>query len=259
MRLTFLFVILLLSSCSSYMNEFYRDLDRAERDQESLDTDYGQDQFNQYRKKTRRTSQVFNNPDARISSKGNRNLEPGVKREYKSEEVAKKRYKANDLTDNGSDGSLWAANDQNAFLFSNSKLKTSGDIIQINVQSKLRNEITMELKKNFPDNPYDKKPDAAAKPDTPASPAADAAPKTAEAKAQASDQSANEGGNDKISSVIIEEINRDHVLIRGRKYVLFKGRKRMVEVQALVARKSINDDDLVNSDEVIESNIQVVK
>lgn len=245
--------LLTLTSCASYVDQFYREMDRAERDQSSLDVE--DDPMASIRRRPKKTSLVYNNPEMR-TTKNTSQLAPAVKREYKPEKEAIKRVTASDLTDNGSDGSLWASNDQSAFLFASNKNKSSGDIVQINVQPRLRNEITLELKKNFPDNPFEKKPDAEGK-TAPATPGA--TPETAKATAQANDQIANEGGNDKISSVVIEEINRDHLLVRGRKYVLFKNKKRMVEVQALVSRKAITDDDMINSDEIIESSVQVVR
>lgn len=252
---SFLIFLLTLTSCASYVNQFHRELDRAERrDDNSLDIE--EDPTASVRNRPRKSSVVYNNPEMR-TTKNTNHLAPTVKREYKSEKEAQRRVTASDLTDNGSDGSLWASNDQSAFLFASNKNKSSGDIVQINVQPRLRNEITLELKKNFPDNPFDKKPDAEGKTATAATPGAN--PETAKTAAQANDQTANEGGNDKISSVVIEEINRDHLLVRGRKYVLFKNKKRMVEVQALVSRKTISDDDMINSDEVIESSVQVVR
>lgn len=115
--------------------------------------------------------------------------------------------------------------------------------------AKLRNEITLELKRAFPDNPYEtaKAPATAATPATPAAGAA--APAATDAGSD----------TDKISSVVVEEINREHLLIKGRKNVLFKNRKRMVEVQALVSRKDITDNDSVSSDSIIESNVTVVR
>lgn len=253
MKILALFSLLLLTSCASYVNSFHRELDRAEREESSLDIE--ENGLEQVRKTPRKTSMVYNNPDMR-TTKNTNYLAPSVKREYKSEKAALKRVTASDLTDSGSDGSLWASNDQNAFLFSDSRNKSSGDIVQINVQPRLRNEITLELKKNFPDNPFEKRADGQ-KDGAPGAPGA--TPETAQAAAQANDQSANDGGSDKISSVVIEEINRDHLLVRGRKNVLFKNKKRMIEVQALVSRKHITDDDIINSDEIIESSVQVVR
>lgn len=252
----------LLASCGSFVDSMYQDLDRQERvyaDEEAQNTPYP-DQFDQYRKNTkRRTSSVYNKPGRNrddVTTNTQKNVNPDVKRRYQDERVALKRTTASDLTDQGNDGSLWGSADPNAFLFATSKSKSSGDIIQINVAAKLRNEITMELKRAFPENPYEakakaegeKKADGAA-----ATPAAPGAPVAAAA------ETTDTGSQDRISSVVVEEINREHLLIKGRKNVLYKSRKRMVEVQALVSRKDITDDDAVSSDAILESNVSVVR
>ena len=242
----------LLASCSSFIDGMYRDLERSERMAADDENEAYPDQFDQYRKNTkRRTSSVYNKPGRNrgdVSTNTQNTVNPEVKRQYQDEKVALKRVTASDLTDTGNDGSLWGSGDPNAFLFATSKSKSAGDIVQINVLNKLKNEITLELKRAFPENPYEgKKPDGAAA--TP--PAAVAAAATTPAEAA--------DAQDKISSVVVEEINREHLLIKGRKNVLFKNRKRMVEVQALVSRKDISDNDMVNSDAILESNISVVR
>lgn len=263
MRLKFYLILAtlsLLTSCSSYMNSIYKEFenqDRAVVDAEN-ENNY-EDQFDQFRKTKRRTSQVYNKP-----KKGNNGVttntqavvEPNVKRQYKDERTALKRYTASDFTDGEGDGSLWAGSDPNAFLFSSSKSKTSGDIVQINVGNKLKDEITMELKRAFPDNPYEAK---AAKENE--SKAGASTPGAAGGNEKKPASVAEAGGDvkDKISSVIVEEINREHLLVKGRKNVLFKNKKRMVEVQALVSRKDISDDDSINSDSILETNVSVVR
>jgi flagellar basal body L-ring protein FlgH len=239
----------------------YRDLDRQERvasDAEEDNQAYP-DQFDQYRKNTkRRTSSVYNKPGrdrGEVSTNTQKTVNPEVKRQYQDERVALKRTTASDLTDTGNDGSLWGGGDANAFLFATSKSKSSGDIIQINVLTKLRNEITLELKRAFPENPYENSGKAPASVATPPTAAAPGAPAAAAATA-AADTGAD---TDKISGVVVEEINREHLLIKGRKNVLFKNRKRMVEVQALVSRKDILDNDSVSSDAILESNVTVVR
>lgn len=249
-------LLLLLTSCSSFMDGMYKDLDRQERtfaDEDENNSDL--DQFDQYRKNTKRkTSSVYNKPGRNrgdISTNSQKVLNPDIKRQYQDEKVALKRVTASDLTDNGNDGSLWAGSDPNAFLFSSSKSKSSGDIIQINVLNKLKNEITMELKKAFPENPFEAKSKAENEKKADGTPAATAA--------AAVTPEAESTSQDRISSVVVEEINREHLLIKGRKNVLFKNRKRMVEVQALVSRKDITDDDSVSSDAILESNVSVVR
>lgn len=261
MKLTSLLLLsslTILTSCSSLIDGVYRDLDRQERIASNEEDDNSApDQFDQYRKNTKRkTSAVYNKPGRNrgdVTTSNAKTVDPGVKRQYQDERKALKRVTASDLTDNGNDGSLWGGSDPNAFLFSTSKSKTSGDIVQINVLGKLRNEITMELKRAFPENPFEAKAADEKKPDAPA-----VAATTPDPAAKGSDI-VPEAGNDRISSVVVEEINREHLLIKGRKNVLFKNRKRMVEVQALVSRKDITDDDSVSSDAILESNVSVVR
>lgn len=243
------------TSCSTYMNSIYKDFEQQERNNSEIDV---ADSFDQYRHPKRRTSTEYNRVDRTVTTANEKSVSPSIKRQYKAEKEAVKRYTASDLTDNGNDGSLWAGSDPNAFLFSNNKNKNSGDIIQISVLPRLKNEITMELKKAFPDNPFETKAAPEAKTGEPK--AADAsADKPAEKRDIASETPATDISQDKISGVVVEEINREHLLIKGRKNVLFKNRKRMVEVQALVSRKDIGDNDTISSDAILESNVTVVR
>jgi hypothetical protein len=60
----FLLSLTLFTSCSSFVDGMYRDLDRQERmsaDAEEENSNAGYDQFDQYRKK-RRTSSEYNRP-----------------------------------------------------------------------------------------------------------------------------------------------------------------------------------------------------
>jgi flagellar L-ring protein precursor FlgH len=246
----------LFTSCSSYMNTIYKDFEQ--QDHQNSEVDIPTDGFEQYRHPKRRTSTEYNRVDRTITTGNEKSVTPNIKRQYKAEKEAVKRYTASDLTDKGSDGSLWAGSDPNAFLFSNNRSKNSGDIIQISVLPRLKNEITMELKKAFPDNPYDTK--AGAEATKPTDPKAPATEKPATDKKEAvADTAGGDSAQDKISGVVVEEINREHLLIKGRKNVLFKNRKRMVEVQALVSRKDIGENDTVSSDAILESNVTVVR
>ncbi len=236
------------------MNSVYKDFEQQER--QNSEVDIPSDNFDQFRHPKRRTSSEYNRVDRTVTTANEKNLYPAVKRQYKNEKEAVKRYTANDLTDSGNDGSLWSGSDPNAFLFSNNKSKSSGDIVQINVLPRLKNEITMELKKAFPENPFEAKVANESK----AGETKPANDKAAEKKEVAPEANAGaENAQDKISGVVVEEINRDHLLIKGRKNVLYKNRKRMVEVQALVSRKDIGDNDTINSDAILESNVSVVR
>lgn len=240
----------LLTSCSSYMNALYKDFENQEQLNAEVDTQ--EDGFNYLRNTKRKTSSVYNNPNKSINTNNQKYVEPQIKRQYKDEKAALKRTTASDFEDNGSDGSLWVSSDPNSFLFTQVKAKATGDLVQINVGSKLKEEITLELKKAFPDNPYEAKAQNEAE-------KKDGADKKTVAVPSANTGASESEIKDKISSVIVEEINREHLLIKGRKNVLYKNRKRMVEIQALVSRKDINNDDIVNSDSILESNISIVR
>lgn len=261
---TLLILMVLFTSCSSYINSVYRDLDREERahiDSEDEAQNREFDQFDQYRKNTkRRTSSVYNKPkknrkSQELTTEDQRIVSPNIKRKYQDEKTALKRTTASDLTDSGNDGSLWTSNDPNAFLFSTSRSKNTGDIVQINVMNKLKNEISLELKRAFPDNPYEQK--AKTKGGDGDKNDDNKNPTSASSPAESSSTSGDP--QDKISGVVIEEINREHLLVKGRKNVLFKSRKRLVEVQALVSRKDIADDDVINSDTILETSVSVIR
>lgn len=248
--------LVFLSSCSSYMNTMYRDFENQDRANSEIDIP--DNHFDQFRNNKRHTSTEYNKVDKNITSADHKFLAPATKRQYKDEKQLAKRYTASDLTDNNGDGSLWAGSDPNAFLFASSKSKNNGDIVQINVLPKLREEISLELKKAFPDNPYEVRANAETK-DSKDSKAAEIKAPPVEQKTASKDEGLAPDAHDKISGVVVEEINREHLLVKGRKNVLFKNRKRMVEVQALVSRKDIGDDDTISSDAILESNVVVVK
>ena len=62
-----------------------------------------------------------------------------------------------------------------------------------------------------------------------------------------------------LSSVVTEEINNSYVIVRGRKEVLFRKRKRLIEIQGLIARKDVSPDDKITSDNFLESSIKIIR
>lgn len=214
-----------LFGCATYVDSIHAKFDRTERKAKQTKTAMPDEQGLEVLRVNKK------NPGF------NANEEPSILRRYSDGSLSKERKKSKDLVDNGSDGSLWNGSNPNNFLFTNDNRKTAGDIIQIQVMAKLKNEIAMELKKAFPDNPYD-------------------------VKNAANDPKKNEEedkSQDRISGIIAEEISRDHLLVKGRKGVLFKNRKRLIEVSALVSRKDISDVNVINSDAIIENSVKVVK
>jgi len=191
-----------------------------------------------------------------INSESNPYVVPSVKRDYKNPDARRKRYKANDIADNRGDGSLWSGVEgRNNYLFTENEKKTNGDIILIKVAGRLKNEITAELKRAFPTPVKKSNKKEEDKKET-------AGPAPAAADKAAGDDKVDDSTDkvyDRISSVVIEEINDDHILLRGRKNVLYHKRKRVIEVQALVARRDVQVDDTVNSNQILESQVIVLR
>ena len=239
MKFVFLILALLTTSCANYINKIHADLDRGEVQRQAIkrEKDITFSQFRNHEFKDR------------VNSNNQKNLLPRTKRLYSKKPA---RVKADDLTDNVSSASLWSGNGNENYLFTKNKWKRNGDIVLLQVKKDLKNEITMELKRAFPIMPK-KTP----KKDKPG--ADNQANAQAATQPQGEEQVKEEKVYDKISSVIIEEISKDHLLIRGQKFLLFRNRKHLVEVQALVARKDIMDDDTIDSTSVLESTVSVLR
>jgi flagellar L-ring protein FlgH len=231
--------LLLLASCSSVVDDMHRDLDQGERRARRR---VNPNQFDQFRKGKKLRKRAGS-----LSTANRRSLLPKIKRKYEQAKEKQRRLKADDLNDNSDVGSLWTGSGNDGFLFTKDTDKRHGDIVVLNVFKKFKKEISVELRRTFPDAPLDE----AAKKKKEEAAAAAATPKTKEAK--------DDEVIDRISTVVIEEINRDHLLVRGRKALLFKKRKRLVEVQALINRRDIADDDSVGSDKFLESSIHVLR
>ncbi len=245
--LIFITILSNLSSCANYISKMHGEFDRANGIEEAQQPSARNDKFNMYRQ-----NQQANTSPNMINSSNKPYVAPAVKRQYTNSTNIRKRYKANDLVDNQNTGSLWAGEKaKDNYLFTNDNHKSNGDIILIKVATKLKDEITAELKRAFP-SPINTNP-------TPAPGANPQAAGPAPASNQSSQDESADVIYDRISSVVVEEINKDHLLLRGRKNVLYKNRKRVVEIQALISRRDIATDDTVISDRIIENNISVVR
>ncbi len=236
-----LLIALMTTSCANYINKMYNELDGVqpqELEQKRANVD---STFDQYRNRKQQAPH--------ISSATRRTMEPQIKRNYT--QPSNRVTASNFHNDTGNYGSLWAGSGNENYLFTKNKWKRNGDIILVNVQTKLKNNITMELKRAFPPIPTlggEKTAEQTAQQPA-AAPGAD----------QDEDQSSETKIHDKISGVIVEEISRDHLLVRGQKNVLFKNRKHLVELQALISRKDINEDDTVDSLKFLESSVTVLR
>ena len=234
-----LLLLITLTSCANYINKIHSELDRGET-RKKLDKRDRDMTFAQFRNPKYRS---------RPNSSVQKNLLPRTKRLYQKKR--NQRVKADDLADNTSSASLWTGNGNDNYLFTKNKWKRNGDIVLLQVKKRLKDEITMELKRTFPVMPK-KKPNSKGTTNN----------DTNAAAAEQNEEPTNGSPDkiyDKISSVIIEEISKDHLLIRGQKFLLFRNRKHLVEVQALVARKDIMDDDTIESTQILESTVTVLR
>ena len=246
-----LLIILSFVSCSNYVNNLHRQIDREEKIARG-DTDHGmRNHYAPYKSRFNRADDKRPVTDPRTFSMGDggssAQLKPPVKREYHPQ-----RYKADDFVDSDSGGSLWANQGSTSSLFTYQNDKHTGDMVIINVLENLRNQISAELKRMFPDRP--KKPSEMAKGEA-KSPAGQAPAANSPAREEEMDMKIY----DKISGTVMEEISKDYILLRGRKDVIFKKEKKSIEVQGLVSRKDIMENDYVNSDRLLDSRVFILR
>jgi flagellar L-ring protein precursor FlgH len=251
MKTVLILLLLSLTSCASYVNTVHRQIDREENviSRENLEQ---RDPYARYRPNSRfKTDQdrrpIKNPVTYSLGSNPGGSMRPPVKREYRPQ-----RYQAEDFVDQDTSGSLWANQGSSSSLFTYQNDKKMGDMVIINVLENLRNQISSELKRVFPDKPSRKGKDSAG---SEADKKAAAAPTT---PGSAQDNEMDMKVYDKISGTVMEEISKDYILLRGRKEVIFKKEKRSIEVQALVSRKDIMENDYVNSDKLLESRVFVL-
>lgn len=248
--LILLLVTLFLTSCAGYVARVHREIDRDIAEQQGL---AGPDQFQQYRRPEKLIPPAQRMQNLRQDASP-QSYAPRIKRQYRSTDSqdhrSPKRVTASDLVDNNPSQSLWVSQDENRDLFTNNKSLRQGDIVLVNVYKKLKNEITLELKRAFPAPPSAKKEDNQ-----------DGENNSEAERDPAEEELANNETKvyDRVSTVIVEEVNNDHVLLRGRKNLLYQNRKRLVEIQALVARRDLSQTDTVDSNDIIESSITVLR
>jgi flagellar basal body L-ring protein FlgH len=250
MRILLHLCLLFFTSCSNYVNNIHRQIDREEKVARGGTSQGMREHYSTYKNKFDRNGdkRPIKDPHTYSMSDGGPSgqLRPPVKREYRPQ-----RYKADDFIDADNGGSLWANQGSSSSLFTYQNDKHTGDMVIINVLENLRNQISSELKRVFPDKPKKVK---TAKKDgkEPATPPPAA---TTPAKEEEMDMKVY----DKISGTVMEEISKDYILLRGRKDVIFKKEKQSIEIQGLVSRKDILENDYVNSDRMLDARVFIIR
>lgn len=245
MRIMYLFIFLFLASCSSYIRKIHNKFNRYE---DNRHRKIQQDELALYKKKPHLRYPM-------VTTINQKQVLPPVKRKYQPQDRTRKRYTVDDLNDNLSVESLWVNSSQRGqgFLFNQKTHFKNGDIILIQVQGKLKNEIMAEFKRAFP---------LRIKKNKLIGNAGKNLASTTPVSLQSKEDNVSEKDNkifDVISSIVIDEINQTHLLIRGRKQILFREKKRFMEIQALVNRHDIDSNGSLASNKLIESQIQVIR
>jgi flagellar L-ring protein FlgH len=142
--------------------------------------------------------------------------------------------------------SLWTGKGTDSYLFSDTTERKTGDLITIDVYKNLRNEIASELKIDA---------ETASNEGTEGEKEKTEGEKPVEEAETASDDKPS----DQISTVVEEDVNQTHLLLKGKKTVVFRGKKKLLEIKALVAKKDIKSDDRVDSKNIMETNITVLR
>jgi flagellar L-ring protein precursor FlgH len=246
----FMMILFLFTGCASYVNGIHKQIDREEARQDPRNS--SNDPYSSYReqgiKRTRADRRPVQHPNSLSNLNPTNNMPPPVKRDYRSGG----RTSADDFVDDGTSGSLWV-NAPGGSLFTTDVTKRVGDIVIVNVLDSLRGQISSELKRAFPQPPPKKVAEA------PAATTAIATPTPPTPEPTDKGDELETKVYDKISGVVAEEINKDYFLLRGKKEVVFRKEKRFIEVQALVARKDIADNDTINSDKLLESRVIILR
>ncbi len=257
MRVILLISLFVFGSCASYVNKMHRQIDQDERVQK-----YGKNVAPPQRRRANPYNQYYRGHDkrpvnqpitlgrpVRANTRNTKNLPPQSNRNFDT--FGKRRVTADDLKDNGQSGSLWTGKHSESFLFVTNNIKRAGDIVIVEVMSPLKAQIEEELKRTFPEA-RKKKKSSSKKEEAKAE-----KPKEEVAATNAEDDPKKV--YDKISTQVVEEVNQDYLLVRGRKEIMFKTRKRFIEFQALVSRKDITTTDAVKSTKVLEPRISVLR
>lgn len=242
MRVLLIVLIFTLSSCASYVQSLHKQIDNESRPRNGAQKRYAKNQKN-------RRGGIHNPVTLGGAPSGNtrKNVYPHVRRDYNAKGT--RRYKASDLVDNQSDGSLWSGKNNESFLFVNNNLRKKGDIVIVEVMKQLKDRIQEELKRNFPERPKKGKKKKGSKAATEA---------VAETPPPAQQDNPDQV-YDKISTNVVEQINQDYVLLRGRKEVMYKKFKRYFEFQAIASQKDISSRDSITSIKLLEPKINVLR
>lgn len=237
-----LLIILFSSSCASYVQKIHAGFRNEEVNKARQQTYY-----------TPRNGQRNIRDPKTLQYLSKSGLNPSLGDESQRSNYLNMRSKKDDLKDNDQSLSLWSDKNSESFLFVTNNQKKRGDIVIINVNKKIDKIITEEVKRTIPPS---------ANKDASGATNSDTTTKTDTETQKSDSKDKNESDNfitDKISTQVIDEINNDYLLVRGRKELNFQGRKRFIEIQGLVSQKDVDIDDQVKGDKILEPKVEVLR
>lgn len=254
-NLIFSIPFLFLISCSAYVDKIHRQINNESNSAQTQNQKpYGWP-YGKLKNKANDKRPIVD--PITYTVHGDEELPPNSMQNSKKGKV---RLTADDFTDKSDNDSLWNNFDSSSSLFTSASRKSNGDIVIINVNENLKRDISRELRKAFP------KPDRSlASQILGSNDSKQANVKNSKVDPKKSkDIKANESDDtlivyDKIASKVKNEVNGNHLVIKGRKEVFFRNEKKMVEIEALVRRSDVNEEDSVFSDKLIEAQITVLR
>lgn len=164
------------------------------------------------------------------------------------------------------ENSLWDAQGQNNYLFSNNRRRETGDMITADVEKELKREIQYQLWMTLPPEQRKvKRAPASAGVLDPAAAAKDAAKtsedkaKDAAAEAAKTNMAATSKEDDLVRMEVVESLGNGVVRVNGQKRVIYRGVSRVVEITALVNNKDVDDSNRVKSSAFLDMKTQVIQ
>lgn len=168
------------------------------------------------------------------------------------------------------ENSLWDAQGQGNYLFSNNRNREIGDLVTADVEKDLRREIQYQLWMTLPpeQRKTKRKPASEAIAGAAADPlkaAADATKSTEEKAKDAAAEAAKTNmppeskDDDIVRMEVVENLGNGINRVTGQKRVIYRGVSRLVEVTALVNNKDVDDNNRVKSSAFLDMKTQVIQ
>lgn len=166
------------------------------------------------------------------------------------------------------ENSLWDAQGQTNYLFTNNRRRETGDLITVDVEKALRREIQYKLWQTLP--PEERMPHKPASedgtstadgsPKKPAEPVKSAAEKGKDAAEEAAKANVTPGKDDDLLRMeVVENMDNGMVRVSGQKRVIYHSVAHSVQVTALVNAKDIDDQNHLKSSSFLDMQTQVVQ